>query len=105
MAIQSIKRDGQNAKLLVHLAKGKPLTRLKAFHIYHVANLTARMSDISALEIPMGDAGNIQLCIDTNVKTDPNGASFAEYRIVCLTCRKHLGRYLSGLRRAAKRAA
>jgi hypothetical protein len=111
---RTIKRDSQNAKLLVHLVKGKPLTRLKAFHVYHVANFTARMSDLVRLLTnnenivgffqyqPLEDSG----CgILKSEKVDPNGQSFASYSIECSGCRKSLGGYLSALRRVTKRAA
>jgi hypothetical protein len=104
----TIKRDSQNAKLLLHLAKGKPLTRHKALLIFGVQNFQARMSDLKALvetfdgtgfSHTIGNDGNIV----KTTKVDPNGASFASYTIDCRGCRQKVGRYLQTLRRQASK--
>lgn len=45
----NIRRDSQNAALLVHLAQGKKLTRLSALVIFGVQNITGRITELRDL--------------------------------------------------------
>ncbi len=96
----TIKRDSQNAAILLHLTKGKSLTRYEAILMFRVQNITARLSDLRKLVktlVPSdGECG-----LHTIQKTDPNGQTYAEYRIECRRCRQRIGSFLSGLRRRA----
>lgn len=105
-----IKRDSQNARILLHLAKGKALTRYEAILMFRVQNITARMSELKKLIVKLDDVYQDPATetgspcgIRMIEKLDPNKQSYAEYRITCRPCRQALGKYLSSLRR--KRAA
>ncbi len=67
------KPGSQNDRLFRHLVKGKTLTRLEAMVMFHVQNPTARISELRA---ELGDA------IKMKEKIDPNGQTYAEYRLV-----------------------
>ncbi len=67
------KHGSQNDRLFKHLVSGKRLTRLEAMVMFHVQNPTARISDIRA---EVGDA------LKVTTKIDPNGQSYAEYKLV-----------------------
>jgi hypothetical protein len=97
--IKSIKPDSQNAKLLLHLAQGKTISRLKAYHIYHIANLTARISELRDLCDSFTEA-NFEMIVG-KIKTDPNGQTYEEYSMPIRQDRVIVGRYLQTLRRAA----
>lgn len=65
----------QNDRLYQHLLMGKRLTRYEATMIFHVQNVTARISDIRKRVNQQG--GNLIVA----EKFDPNGQSYAEYRL------------------------
>ena len=67
------KRGGQTDRLFMHLAAGKTLTRYEATMIFHVQNVTARISEIRA---EVGDA------LKVTTKRDPNGQRYAEYQML-----------------------
>lgn len=67
------KYGSQNDRLFKHLVSGKRLTRLEAMVMFHVQNVTARISDIRA---EVGDA------LKSTEKVDPNGQTYYEYRLV-----------------------
>lgn len=107
----NIRRDSQNAALLVHLAKGKKLTRLSALVIFGVQNITARIAELRDLThlIVFGCSDITDLCRKYSLrrivgitKTDANGQSYEEYSIPDRISRSEIGRYLSRLRRDAR---
>jgi len=67
------KRGGQTDRLFMHLCTGKTLTRYEAAFIFHVQNVTARISEIRK---EVGDA------LKVTTKLDPNGQRYAEYRLL-----------------------
>lgn len=102
--IKSIKPHSQNATLLLHLAKGRPITRYKAILMFRVQNFTGRMSELRRFVNTLSIFGYKHSSpgggyIEMKIKTDPNGQTFAEYRINCRGCRQAVGRYLQTLRR------
>jgi hypothetical protein len=89
-----VKKYTQNITLLVHLAKGRKLTRLHAMAMFHVANLTARISDLRTLGLFNG------FTVYGETKTDPTGASYEEYSMT-RESRVNAGHYLNSLKRRA----
>lgn len=67
-----MKKPTQTQRLLNHLALGRTLTRYEAIMMFRVQNPTARISEIREL---VGDM------LVTDMKVDPNGQKYAEYRL------------------------
>lgn len=61
----------QKALIIDHLAKGKTLTRITADHLYRVASLTKRISELKADGFP----------IKAIVKVDETGRPYKEYSL------------------------
>lgn len=61
----------QKAQILDHLTKGKTLTRITADHLYRVASLTKRISELKADGFP----------IKAIVKVDETGRPYTEYSL------------------------
>jgi hypothetical protein len=107
----TIKRNSQNSDLLVHMVRGNKLTRLSAFAIFGVQNITARISELRKLthEIRYGHKyGSTETCGHYNdriikgvTKLDANGQEYASYSIPDRSMRVIVGRYLAGLRKVA----
>ncbi len=60
----------QNTRILTHLEKGKHITRLEAFFLYGIQNLTSRITELR-------DSHNIV----TEIKRDENGRRYARYSL------------------------
>lgn len=69
------KTGSQNDRLYQHLLQGKRLTRYEATLIFHVQNVTARISDIRKRATAVGN----RLIVEDRI--DPNGQHYAEYRL------------------------
>lgn len=101
----NIRHDSQNARLLVHLAQGKKLTRLSALFVFGVQNITARITEMRVVVdklifgVPL--RYNFDYTIVGTTKADANGRAYMEYSIPERAHRVILGRYLQTLRRAA----
>lgn len=67
------KRGGQTDRLFRHLCAGKTLTRYEAMLMFRVQNPTARISEIRK---EVGDSLRVRY------KLDPNGQTYAEYKLV-----------------------
>ena len=69
-------REGtQNDRLYMHLLDGKTLTRYEAMLMFRVQNPTARISDIRRRAKLVGNE------LIVTEKVDPNGQTYAEYRL------------------------
>ena len=115
------RRGSQNTAILLHLAKGRSLTRYGAILTFRVQNLTARISELrdivtsAVIRHRISDVDDAIFTTEGGLvmveKTDANGQTYASYSIPQRGVRQAVGRYLATLtvaseniRRAAKRA-
>jgi hypothetical protein len=61
----------QTRKVLVHLERHGSISPLEAFGVYRITRLAARIKEIR----------NAGFKVETNMKTDPTGTKYAEYRL------------------------
>lgn len=61
----------QNELIMKHLRKGKTLTRLEAFFLYRIQNITARITELK------GQGHEIE----TEVRRDEAGHRYARYSL------------------------
>lgn len=61
----------QTRKVLVHLERHGSISPLEAFGVYRITRLAARIKEIR----------NAGFKVVTNMKTDPTGTKYAEYRL------------------------